>query len=247
MNKYLSSFLAIVIFLSCKSSIKQQDDTVYSRHLQRHVGLTIITTPMPNKKAEMNLLLFNKAELLENVRAKKIIDSLFKKKLIQPLTLVAIEGKKGDYGLEETNNKNANQYKKFNAFVTGELYPFIKKKVVLRKFNSVAICGFAETALSAFDIAWNNDEKIQQAGMFLPLAETDNSSNIETLKSLRKRPNLKIWITDNGKYDSSIIKLHEIISNKNNSTVSSLINSPSSSNSLQEYNFAEFLLWAFPG
>ncbi len=246
MYKILFILITIIYLLGCKSSIKQQDDSVYSRHLQRHVALTIITTPMPNKKEEMNLLLFNKRELLENVRAKKIIDSLFKNKLIQPLTLVAFDGKTEDYGLEEVEINEAKQYKQFNDFVSGELYPFVKKKVVIRKFNSVAICGFGETALSAFDVAWNNDEKISKAGMFLPLAFANKNITLETIGSLRKRPNLKIWITDNGKYDSSIIKIYRIISAKNNTTKSFFVNAGSTSNQTEVYNFAEFLLWAFP-
>jgi hypothetical protein len=246
MYKLLFFLFIISTLFSCKSSIKQQSDSVYSRHLQRHVPLTIITTTMPDKKEEMNLLLFNNPEFLEDIRAKKIIDSLFKKKLIKPLTLVAFEGKKGDYGLEEANIPASKQYRKFNEFVMNELYPFIKKKALVRKFNSVAICGFGKSAMCAFDIVWNNDDKIQKAGMFLPVAFIDDKTTIETITTLRKRPNIKLWITDNGNYDSSIIKLHNLIAVKNNSTEAFLINAASTSNNIPAYNFAEFLLWAFP-
>ena len=44
---------------SCKKKIKQQEDEIYSRHLQEHIKLTIITTPMPDDKGKMNLLLVN--------------------------------------------------------------------------------------------------------------------------------------------------------------------------------------------
>lgn len=158
--------ISLLFIFGCRSKVKQLQDSVYSRHLQRHVPLEIITTPMPDNKEEMNLLLFNSADKLEEVRAKAIIDSLYKKKLIQPLVLVAFEGKAGDYGLEESDAPEAKQYKKFDDFVINELYPYIKKKVVIRKFNSVAICGFGESSVSAFDIAYGNDEKIQSAGLF---------------------------------------------------------------------------------
>ena len=245
MVRFLSTSFTLIILFSCKSSIKQQTDDIYSRHLQRHIALTIISTPMPDKKEDMNLLLFNNPEVLESIRAKKIIDSLYKLKLIQPITLVAFAGKREDYGLEEAATPAVKQVKKFNEFVIRELYPFIKKKVVVRKFNSVAICGFGESAISAFDIAWNNDEKIQKAGMFLALPFVDDKTTIETITSLRKRPNLKLWITDNGNYDSSIIKLYSLIAVKNKTTEAVLINAPATSNNLQAYNFAEFLLWAF--
>ena len=74
---------------SCKSTVKEQKDKVYSRHLQRYVDLTILTTAMPDKKQEMNLLLFNDSKWLEKTRAKEIIDSLHKKNKIQPVLLVA--------------------------------------------------------------------------------------------------------------------------------------------------------------
>ena len=48
-------FFAGLIFSACKSRIKQQDDKLYSRHLQKKVSLTIITTPMPDNKEEMKL------------------------------------------------------------------------------------------------------------------------------------------------------------------------------------------------
>ena len=44
---------------SCKKKIKQQEDEIYSRHLQEHIKLTIISTPMPDDKGKMNLLLLN--------------------------------------------------------------------------------------------------------------------------------------------------------------------------------------------
>ena len=242
MYKILFSPVIIIFLFGCKSSIKQQDDTVYSRHLQRHVGLTIITTPMPNKKEEMNLLLFNKRELLESVRAKRIIDSLFKKKLIQPLVLVAFDGKNEDYGLEETEIKAAKQYKQFNDFVTGELYPFVKKKVVIRKFNSVAICGFGETALSAFDVGWNNDEKVSMVGMFDPaLGTSGDNSILQTIEGLRKRPNLKLWIAGD-KADSLSLSFKKIMDNRKSISECTLI----LRNAGNDTNFAEFLLWAFP-
>ena len=243
MCKILFAPVIIIFLFGCKSSIKQQDDSVYSRHLQRHVALTIITTPMPNKKEEMNLLLFNKREFLESVRAKRIIDSLFKKKLIQPLVLVAFDGKNEDYGLEETEIKAAKQYKQFNDFVTRELYPFVKKKVVIRKFNSVAICGFGETALSAFDVAWNNDEKVGMVGMFDPaLGTSADNSILQTIDELRKRPNLRLWIAAD-QADSSSLFFKKIMDSRKSITECSLI---ASNEIRKDSDFAAFLLWAFP-
>ena len=253
--RFFLLLLTITLFSlpACRSKIKQQEDSVYSRHLQRHVGLTIITTPMPKDKEEMNLLLFNGGkDMLGAVRAKKIIDSLYKKELIQPLTLVAFDANEKDYGLQGTGSDESNQHQKLNDFVTDELYPFTKKRVVIRKFNSVAFCGFGRSALSAFDIAWNNDEKIQKAGMFYPnfreSAQMNDSLVIETIRASRKRPNLGIWLTDEAN-DPADLMFKEVIAGKKSVTDFKVMDDPTLSNSKavpQVNNFADFLVWAFP-
>ena len=247
------SLITAICLLSCKSSVKEQKDKIYSRHLQRHVELTVITTPMPDKKEEMNLLLFNDSEFTEEVRAKKIIDSLFKEKLIQPLTMVAYKGETADYGLEETGGQKGKQHRKFNEFVIDELYPFAKKKVVIRKFKSVAICGFASSALSAFDIAFNNPGKIQSVGMFCPMfaagINIPDTSVFQTISGLRGRPRLKLWIAA-AEGDSLSLKLKYIISAKPNITEPEMMTLPHTKNSnrsaLTSESFAAFLMWAFP-
>ena len=198
--------LHIVFFVfSCKSTVKEQKDKVYSRHLQRYVDLTIVTTAMPDKKQEMNLLLFNDSKWLEKTRAKQIIDSLHKKNKIQPVLLVAISGQQGDYGLEESDNKEAKNYKKYNDFVINELYPFVKKKTVIRKFNTVAICGFGASGLNSFDIAWNNDNYFDAVGVFsgsfwwrkkdLKAGYTDDDRLLhEMIRETKTNPALKFWL-----------------------------------------------------
>ncbi len=252
MNPYKFLFLLIVpIFIfSCKSSVKQKEDSVYSRHLQRKMPITIISTKMPDKKEDMNLLLFSNRNLLDDVRAKEIIDSLIKDKLKQPLMLVAFEGNKSDYGIEEANVPEVKQYKKFNEFVVNELFPYIKKHAVIRKFNSVAMCGFQNASLSAFDIAWNNDEKVQKIGMFSPnFSKGADDAIFQLLQTSRKRPKLNIFVAANG-IDSSEIKFKAILDSKSSITDCTLLQPNLSETEIKAKptmrNFAEFLVWAFP-
>jgi hypothetical protein len=243
-------FLIITIFIfSCKSSVKQKEDSVYSRHMQRKVPITIISTKMPDKKEDMNLLLFSNSSLLEQVRAKKIIDSLVKDKLIQPLILVAFEGKESDCGIEEANVPEAKQYKKMNDFVINELLPYIKKHAVIRKFNAVAMCGFQNAATSAFDIAWSNDEKIQKVGMFSPnFSMNADDATFQLLQTSRKKPTLEFFIASKG-LDSSEIKFKTIMDAKSNITDCTLIQPNLSEAEMKTKptmrNFADFLVWAF--
>ena len=181
----------------------------------------------------MNLLLFNSSDMLDEVNAKAVIDSLYRKKVIQPLVLVAFQGKEEDYGLEEADVPGAKQYKKFNDFVINELYPFIKKKVVIRKFNSVAVCGFRHSALSAFDVAYGNDDKIQFAGLFNP-SFFDDSTAMQQIDDLRQSPKLKVWITQS-EPGPQLIKFVDLLKRRKNMEAFT-----------SGKSFADFLVWTFP-
>src|SRR6187551_2063775 len=84
------ALLAVNFLTGCKSNIKQQEDNIYSRHLQKHITLTIISTPPPDDKSSMNLLLLNDGQDIAQLGVKEIVDSLYDKNLIQPLVIVAI-------------------------------------------------------------------------------------------------------------------------------------------------------------
>ena len=90
----LISLIFVCCFFSCKSTVKEQRDKVYSRHLQKNIDLTIVTSGMPSKKEEMNLLLFHDIKILKKLRATEILDSLSKKKAIKPLLIIGISGEK---------------------------------------------------------------------------------------------------------------------------------------------------------
>ncbi|MBK6635439.1 MAG: hypothetical protein IPG38_15040 [Chitinophagaceae bacterium] len=73
--------LLLLVFTACRSrhKINQQSDEIYSRHLQRQVKLTIINTPMPDDKTELNLLILNDGQDMEKLGVKETLDSLYKK------------------------------------------------------------------------------------------------------------------------------------------------------------------------
>jgi enterochelin esterase-like enzyme len=188
----------------------QQEDEIYSRHLQRPVKLSIINTPIPNDKSELNLLLLNDGQDLPALRIKEIVDSLYEQKRIQPLLIVAIHAgdRMQEYGIAgkpdyEQRGSRAGFY---NSFIDNELLAFVKKKAGVRKFNSVAIAGWSLGGLSAFDIAWNNSDKIDKVGVFSgsfwwrDLRANDSSYSdeknrivIATIKASRRKPSTKYW------------------------------------------------------
>lgn len=210
-------FLLMLSFsIGCKKKIKQQQDEVYSRHLQRHVKLTIISTPMPEDKSQLNLLLINDGQDLQQFGIKNIVDSLYRKKAIQPILIVGIHAgeRMKEYGVAgmpdyKNNGEKADNYA---AFIENELYPFAKKKAGVRKFKSVVIAGSSLGGLSAFDIAWNNADKIDKVGVFSgsfwwrdkeaaapDYADDKDRIIINKIRSSKKKPHLQYWFYAGGK------------------------------------------------
>ncbi|MDB5203474.1 MAG: hypothetical protein JWQ27_2883 [Ferruginibacter sp.] len=257
----LALLLNIMLFSACKTAVKQQEDSVYSRHLQRHVALTVITTPMPDNKEDMNLLIFNGADMLNKLDAKKIIDSLHKKKLLQPLTVVGVEAKEQeDWGISGITglNEEGKKADKYAAFVNNELYPFIKKKVSLRKFHSVAVAGCGLGASSAFDIAWTFSDRFDKVGIFSPdlnYAGKDEKGTelaILQLSKSKKKPGAAFWLYASSK-DSSVKKnadlLEQFINKRNANSTANMkkMNETIAGNDIHAWHhqFADFLVWAF--
>ena len=221
-RKHLTLLLLLLMqlaFSNCKSKIKQQDDELYSRHLQRHVKLTIINSPMPDDKSQMNLLLLNDGQDINKFRVKEIVDSLYSKNLIQPVLVVGIHAgdRMREYGVadqpdyQNRGDKAAN----YDAFIDDELYPFAKKKAGVRKFNSVVIAGCSLGGLSAFDVAWNHPDKIDKVGVFsgsfwwrdkddkaVDYSDENNRIMLTKIRSSKKKPHLQYWFYVGGKEEN---------------------------------------------
>lgn len=209
MKKICLFSLMLISFWGCRR-IKQRDDELYSRHLQRKVKLTVINTPIPADKTLLNLLILNDGQDLEKWRVKETIDSLYKKEAIRPLVVVAVQAgdRMQEYGVADHPDyeKRGSKAGYYDAFINDELYPYAKKQAGVRKFNSVVIAGCSLGGLSAFDIAWNHPEKINKVGVFSgsfwwrdkPVEDStyDDDKNrimFAKLKASRKRPKLQYW------------------------------------------------------
>lgn len=214
-NKFLVILTCLAFCFGCGSKIKQNEDKVYSRHLQKQMELVIISTPAPSDKSDFNLLILNDGQDLENLRVKQIVDSLWKKKSIKPLLVVGIKtnDRQGMYGVAgmpdyQNNGKSAEKY---SNFINNELLAYVKKMSGARKFNSVTFAGNTEGGLSAFDISWDNWQKIDKVGVFSgsfdgshlnpsdpKYSEDKNNIILSKITSSRKRPKLKYWFYAGG-------------------------------------------------
>lgn len=210
----------VCVITSCGSKIKETQDSVYSRHLQKHIQLTIISTPVPDDKKSFNLLLLNDGQDIEKLRVKKIVDSLYKKKRIQPLIVVAINAldREDEYGVAGYTDflKNGTSAGKYDDFIENELYPFIKKMSGVRKFKSITIAGCSLGGVSAFNFAWEHADKIDKVGIFSgsfwlrdkdatdpTYSDDKNRIIINKIRSSRKRPHLKYWFYAGGNEETA--------------------------------------------
>ncbi len=220
--KLKNSFQLFFIFFlaACGHKIKETKDSVYSRHLQKHIDLTILSTPVPKEKNLFNLLLLNDGQDIEKLRVKQIVDSLYKKKLIQPLVVVAINAfdRMQEYGVTgyPDYQNNGAYAEKYSAFIDDELYPYVKKMTGVRKFNSITIAGCSLGGISAFDVAWDHADRIDKVGAFSGsfwLRDKDASDAtysddkdriiINKIRSSRKRPHLQYWFYAGGNEETA--------------------------------------------
>ncbi len=220
--KLKNSFQLLFIFFlaACGHKIKETKDSVYSRHLQKHIDLTILSTPVPKEKNLFNLLLLNDGQDIEQLRVKQIVDSLYKKKLIQPLVVVAINAfeRMQEYGVADYHDyqNNGASAEKYAAFIDDELYPYVKKMTGVRKFNSITIAGCSLGGISAFDIAWDHADRIDKVGAFsgsfwlrdkdandATYSDDKDRIIINKIRSSRKRPHLQYWFYAGGNEETA--------------------------------------------
>lgn len=250
----------IVCLAGCHSKIKENKDEIYSRHLQKHISLTIVSTPVPKNKSDFNLLILNDGQDMKEAGINKLLDSLYRKKLIKPLVVVGVDAfdPKQEYGVAgfpDGQNKGS-LAGKYSDFIVNELLPFIKKKSGVRSFRTVSIAGWGMAGVSAIDIAWDNWQKFDKVG-FLPgffksNPNVDFSLLAEKILKSRKRPRLQFWlgqmddIRNPQRNDSTGTKqLFEVLKMKGQEQAIKLVGDENEKNRIVPFrdSFSQFLMW----
>jgi enterochelin esterase-like enzyme len=202
--------LGFLILIGACKRVKQTDDNLYSRHLQRNVKLHILHTPPPSDRSLFNLLILNDGQDMEKLGVKESMDSLYKEGKLLPMVIIGVEAgdRMQEYGVTDKPDYLGRSSKAglYDAFINDELYPYAKKESGVRKFQSVVIAGCSMGGLSAFDIAWNHPDKISKVGVFSgsfwwrDKSSDDSSYSDEKnrimytkLKASRKKPGLQYW------------------------------------------------------
>lgn len=260
--RFFAITLGILLIVSCKSRVKEQHDSLYSRHLQRKVDLKIISTALPKDKSEMNLCILLTGTEKDSWESERILDSLHKTGSIAPLLIVEVEGKASEeFGMSELQEKGlpGDKALPFHKFVVNELYPFIKKKATVRKFRSIAVAGAGKAGISALDLAWLEDEKFSKVAVFSGALDNwkrdqqDSSAILQYFAGSRKRPRLAFWFYAGSQADTSTAALTDrlVAGLLTKSFISKgdirQVKEPSGGNKIQDWNrqLPSFLVWAF--
>ena len=121
-GKYLLIVLTLII--SCKR-VKQSDDNLYSKHLQRNVKLHIVHTPPPSDRSLFNLLILNDGQDMDKLRVKETLDSLYKAGKILPLVIIGVEAgdRMQEYGVTDKPDylNRGGRATFYDAFINNEL------------------------------------------------------------------------------------------------------------------------------
>ena len=244
---YCLLFLLIVT-CGCHHQVKVNTDQVYSRHLQKHITLSVISTPLPKNKSDLNLLIVNDASLLKNLAIKNVIDTYYNKKLIKPLIVVGVEAfdPEQEFGVAGfTENNKGMLAVKYDNFIVNELLPFIKKKSGVKKFNSITIAGSGRSGISAFDIAWENWQIFDRVGYLgdlnHSLNDTDYKLLAQKITQSRKKPRLQFWLRQNDYQDMQ--QIYDVLNQKGIQGVSRVGLEEGKTENPYYESILPFLLW----
>ena len=149
-----------------------RDDSLHSVPLNRTVHLDVILPPDYQSSGKIYPVLYlNDGQDLGRLKMVSVLDSLYKKKAIQPFVLVAIHA--GDriqeYGTAAQGDymNRGSKAGLYTDFVLTELLPYIKKhyRVSTNPAQSV-FAGFSLGGLSAFDLVFHHPDRFSKAGVF---------------------------------------------------------------------------------
>lgn len=158
----------------------------------------------------VNLLLLNDGQDLAQMDFEGILHTLYEKWKIEPTIVVGI--KAGDervleYGVANKPDfkKRGNKAQAYTDFVIKELLPFVQGEAGLTINGKRVFAGFSLGGLTAFDIAWNNEQYFDAVGVFsgsfwwrkkdLNAGYTDDDRILHQLiRETETPPNLKFWL-----------------------------------------------------
>ena len=181
-----------------------------SSFLKRDVELKIHVPDQLMGNETLHLLLLNDGQESDNLKLTEALQDLYAQGKIDPVVAVSItagEERIQEYGVAgnpDFMNRGA-KAAVYTSFITEELLPFLERELTYPITGKKAIAGFSLGGLSAFDIAWNNGDLFDAAGVFsgsfwwrkkdLKDGYSDEDRIMhEVIKNTVVKPDVKFWL-----------------------------------------------------
>lgn len=184
--------------------------TLKSVYLKRDVEFEIFIPENLLGNEQLNLLLLNDGQDADALDLQQTLNSLYQGFKIEPLVVVAIKAgadRLQEYGVAAQPDflGRGSKAAAYTDFIIKELLPFVQAEVELPVNGKRAFAGFSLGGLTAFDIAWNNDNYFDAVGVFsgsfwwrkkdLKDGYTDNDRILhECIAATAAKPGLKFWL-----------------------------------------------------
>lgn len=189
-------------------TIKHEIRHVYSAELQRTVDVDVLMPIKFDKK--LPFLILNDGQDSEAVKVEDIFSELLSNELVHPFIIVSVYA--GDriqeYGVSGKHDyaKRGSKAKLYQSFIIKQLIPYLEHQFSVDIHHPLnCIAGYSLGGLSAFDIAWNNDDIFKKTGVFsgsfwwrkraLDKGYTDADRIMHTrIRKSSKKPKLTFWL-----------------------------------------------------
>jgi len=183
---------------------------IKSDFLKRTVDIEIFSPDNLLGNERVNLLLLNDGQDLEQMDMENTLSHLYEAWKIEPTVVVGIKASEDrlmEYGVANRPDfkKRGTKANLYGEFIIKELIPYVQSEVDLTINGKRAFAGFSLGGLTAFDIAWNNDNYFDAVGVFsgsfwwrkkdLKDGYTDDDRILhEMIRETKTKPALKFWL-----------------------------------------------------
>jgi enterochelin esterase-like enzyme len=181
-----------------------------SVYLKRAIAVDIYSPNNLLGNERVNLLLVNDGQDLAQMAIENTLNSLYKSWKIEPTVVVGITASTErvlEYGVAGKLDfkKRGSKAQAYTDFVIKELIPFVHSEVAITINGKRAFAGFSLGGITAFDIAWNNDNYFDTVGVFsgsfwwrkkdLNAGYTDDDRIVhEMIRDTKTNPAVKFWL-----------------------------------------------------
>ncbi len=144
---------------------------IYTKLLERHVEVEILTPPNLDSSKQYPLLILNDGQDSISVKVKDTVERLVGEKAIPEIIVVGVVAadRMQEYGVGFRSDYygRGKMAKAYSEYIISELVPYLTYKYPVSKSPaSRAMAGYSLGGLSAIDIVWNNPEVFGKVGIF---------------------------------------------------------------------------------